>query len=225
MRLVIKLLSVGALLIGTCASCAVGAAQTGAGDCPPHCDTIPASAWIDPESIPLYDTYQWPALGPLAVSVPAPRFQFEDQCAIPPTRHDPREFAVAERVIVNHPAGDWQLQAQVLHWRGETWRTGQTAMTVLRTAADALRTCQHTAPGSSPTITTDLGTGVAAVISIAGQRVLRQYLLADPRNGTVVELAMWASSPPRVPWQAAPDAQVLAGLAVPLCTAYIDSCH
>lgn len=222
MRLLIGLLSVCGLLA---VPGAVGAARAESGDCPPYCDRIPASTWIAPSSIPLYDTYRWPDLGPLAVRTSAPRLQFEEQCAVPVSGDDPRDEAVAARAVVTRPAGDWQLQVQVLHWRGETWRTGDTAMAVLRAAVDTVRRCQHTAPRSSPTITTDLGTGVAAVISVAGQRVLREYLLADPRNGTFVELAMWTSSPPRVPWRAPSDAQVLAALAVPLCTAYIDSCR
>jgi len=221
LRLLLGLLGVCGLLM---VPCPVGVAQADAGDCPPYCDRIPSSAWIAAPSIPLYDVYRWPDPAAVAMPTSAPRWQFEEQCAVPAGREDPRDYAVAGRAVVTQPAGEWQLQIQVLHWRGETWRTGETAMTVLRGATDAIRRCQHTAPGSSPTITTDLGTGVAAVLSVAGERVLREYLLADPRNGTVVELAMWASSPPRVPWSARSDVEVLAALAVPLCTAYIDSC-
>ena len=55
--------------------------------------------------------------------------------------------------------------------------------------------------------------------------MLHEYLLADPRSGTLVELAMWATTPPLVDWPSVPDAQVLDAMAAPLCTAYIGSCR
>ncbi|SNW20104.1 ATPase [Mycolicibacterium thermoresistibile] len=218
--MLIGLLSVCGLLV---LPVAAGTAGADAGDCPPYCDRIPDSAWIRPSAIPLHDQYRWPEPASLATATAAP-MRFEESCAVPVAGDDPRDHAVAARAVVTQPPGDWQLQVQVWHWRGETWRTGETAFGVLRTAVEAVRNCQHTAPGSSATITSDLGTGMAAVISLPGPQVLRQYLLADPRNGTVAELALWASSPPRVSWSAPPDLQVLAALARPLCTAYIDSC-
>ena len=96
------------------------------GDCPPFCDRIPDSAWIAPTSIPLYSAYRWPGLAGLAVTAPAPRFKFEDICASPPVADDARSYAVAARAVVPKPDGQWQLQVQVMHWRGETWRGAQT---------------------------------------------------------------------------------------------------
>ena len=55
--------------------------------------------------------------------------------------------------------------------------------------------------------------------------MLHEYLLVNPRNSTVVEVAMWAVTPPLVDWPPVPDAQVLDAMAAPLCTAYIDSCR
>ncbi len=91
----------------------------------------------------------------------------------------------------------------------------------------ALRGCQLTSPLTSPSLTTDTPDRVAAVVSgvLPGQAVLHEYLLANPRNSTVVEVAMWAATPPRVAWPAVPDAQVLDAMDAPLCTAYIDSCR
>ena len=98
-----------------------------------------------------------------------------------------------------------------MHWRGETWRGGQLASAVFDKAVAALRGCQLTSPLTSPSLTTDTPNRMAAVISgvLPGQAVLHEYLLVNPRNSTVVELAMWATSPPRVDWPAVPDAEVL----------------
>jgi hypothetical protein len=54
--------------------------------------------------------------------------------------------------------------------------------------------------------------------------ILHQYLLADPVNSTVTELALWSQSPPRTPWPAVIDATVFDSLGAPLCVAYIGSC-
>jgi hypothetical protein len=66
---------------------------------------------------------------------------------------------------------------------------------------------------------------VAAVISVAGQRVMHQYLLAHPGSSTVVELAMWSTLPPLLPWPTVPDAEVLDAMAAPLCRTYLGSCR
>lgn len=194
-------------------------------DCPPLCDQIPASAWIAAADIPLHRAYRWPELAGQAVSTAGPRFRFEEDCATPPLPGDARGFAVTARALVPQPEGQWQLQAQVLHWRGETWRGGQLASGAVQVAAQALRACQLTAPQNSPSITTDAPGRLAAVVSIAGNRVLHEYLLADVRNSTVVELAMWSTTPPQVPWPSIPDSQVFDAMARPLCTAYIGSCR
>lgn len=189
------------------------------------CDRIPASAWIASSDIPLYREYRWPGLAGLAVTTTSPRFRFEEDCALPLLPGDSREYAVTARASVSQPAGQWQLQVQVMHWRGETWRGGETAMSAVRVAAGALRACQLTTPRSSPSITTDEPGRLAAVISFGGERVLHQYLLADPDNSTVVELAMWSTTPPRVAWPTVDDGRVLDALARPLCSAYVGSCR
>ena len=195
--------------------------------CPPNCDRIPTTAWIDPAAIPLAAKYAWPNLAGLAVFVQRPRFRFEELCAAPPTPSDPRDFAVAAKATVANTRGEWQLQAQVLHWRGDSWYSGQLADAVLRSATGALRACQATAPQTSPSITTDQPGGLASVISVAGAApaILHEYLVSHPQSGSVVELAMWASSPPAENWPAIPDAAVLDALVAPLCAAYIASCR
>ena len=77
---------------------------------------------------------------------------------------DPRSWAVAGRRAGWSTRGQWQLQAQVLHWRGETWRGGQLAQEVFDTAAGALRSCQRTNVTASPSVTTDEPDRMAAVI-------------------------------------------------------------
>lgn len=120
--------------------------------------------------------------------------------------------------------GQWQLSAQIIHWRGETWRGGQLAMEAVSASAAAIRACQLVAPDSSPSLTTDEPGRLAGVIAF-GDRVLRQYLLADPKNSTVVELALWSTTPPQVPWPSVDDSQVLDAMAAPLCDAYLGSCR
>jgi hypothetical protein len=195
--------------------------------CPPGCDRIPSTAWIDPAAIPLAATYAWPNLAGIAVFLQRPRFRFEEVCASPPTAKDPRDFSVAAKATVANPPGQWQLQAQVLHWRGDSWYGGQLADQVVRSATTALRACQATAPLASPSITTDAPGRLAAVFSVAGDppMILHQYLVSHPQSSSVVELAMWASSPPAVTWPVIPDAQVLDALVAPLCAAYLASCR
>jgi hypothetical protein len=201
------------------------AARSVPGVCPPICDGIPDAAWMAPTSIPLFPVYRWPGLAGLAVSATLPRFAFEGLCASPINGEDPRDFAVSALAVVTNPIGQWELQAQVLHWRGDTVRGGPTALVVLETARSKLRNCQMTAPLASPSLTTDGPQQIAAVISVAGQRVMHQYLVADPDNSTIVELAMWSTLPPAVPWAAVPDAAVLDAMAAPLCEAYLGSCR
>jgi hypothetical protein len=205
--------------------CATTPAHAVPGYCPPSCDGIPDSAWIAAGAVPLADVYHWPGLAGLATSRPSPRFRFEETCASPPVPADPRDYAVAAVAQVSPPTGQWQLQVQVLHWRGAAWRSGQTAVAALQNALGALRACAATAPWTSPSITTDQPGRVAAVISTPGKQVLREYLLVDPRNGTLVELAMWTSLPKAVEWRTVPDPVVFDAMAEPLCAAYVGSCR
>jgi hypothetical protein len=206
---------------------AIGPAHASPGACPPNCDQIPNLAWIDPSQLPLYSTYHWPGLPGVAVTAANPRFRFEEACSSPPVPDDPRGYAVASRASVPQPDGQWQLQVQVLHWRGDTWQSGQLASAVFDKAVAALRGCQLTSPLTSPSLTTDDTNRMAAVISgvLPGQLVLHEYLLINPDNGTIVEVAMWASTPPRVDWPTVPDGQILDAMAAPLCKAYIGSCQ
>ena len=161
--------------------------------CPPACNRIPDAAWIDPSAIPMDSRYDWPGLAGLAVTASAPRFRFEELCAAIPGGQDPRAYAVAERSVVTHPDGQWQLQAQIVHWRGDTWWAGQQARDTVSAAARSLRDCQQTNPAASPSVTLDEPGRLAAVVS--GPVILRQYLLADPVSSTVTELALWSAAP------------------------------
>jgi hypothetical protein len=195
------------------------------GVCPPFCDAIPDSAWIAPTAIPLYPVYKWPSLPGLAVTASTAKFGFEALCDSPPVADDARAYAVAARAVVPNPAGQWNLAVQVLHWRGDTAWAGPIALGTLETARARLQDCQSAAPSTSPSVTTSDGERVAAVISVAGEQVMHEYLLVHPRSSTVVELAMWSSLPPQVDWPAVPDAQVFEAMAAPLCSAYLGSCR
>ena len=215
-------IALAAVLVASSTALASPAAAEPAGTCPPACNRIPETAWLAPSEIPLNSIYAWPKLAGLAVTARAPRFRFEELCATPPTAGDPRSYAVAERATVSNPSGQWQLQAQVLHWRGETWRGGELAQGTFDAAVSALRACQLTNPAASPSLVVDQPDRFAAAIS--GPVILHEYLLADPVNSTVTELALWSDSPPRTPWPMVSDTGVLDALGAPLCTAYIDSC-
>lgn len=192
--------------------------------CPPVCDQIPATAWINARAVPLDSQYHWPAMAGVAVAMTraTPRFRFEQVCATPRFPQDFRNSAVAGRVTVVHPDGQWQLQAQVLHWRGDTARGGRLAAAVFGAAVTALRACQLGAPMQSPSITDDEPTRMAAVVS--GPVIMHTYLVAHTWSSTISELTLWSSGPPRVPWPVISDAAVLDALLTPLCEAYIGSC-
>lgn len=221
MRLV---LSAVLVLAGCAVAAPAGAEPTGAEpyNCPPACNSIPASAWIAPSAIPLDDRYDWPELAGLSVRAPSPRFRFEELCATRPAPADPRGYAVSEQAVVVNPPGQWQLQVQVMHWRGETWRGGQLVADTFAAAVEALRSCQLTNPLASPSLTTDESDRMAAVIS--GPVIVHQYVVANPSNSTISEVALWSSAPPQTDWPAVADAAVLDAMSVPLCTAYIGSC-
>ena len=194
--------------------------------CPPVCDQIPDTAWIRHGSVPLDTVYRWPA--PAGVAVPmtggsaTPRFRFEQVCATPAFPQDTRNSAVSARALVTHPDGQWQLQALILHWRGDTARGGALAASVFGAAVTALRACQLGAPTQSPSVTDDEPTRMAAVIS--GPVVMHTYLVAHVASSTISELTLWTSGSPEVPWPVLSDAAVLDAITAPLCAAYIASC-
>jgi hypothetical protein len=193
--------------------------------CPPVCDQIPDSAWISPSAIPLNSAYHWPS--PAGSAVPmtgtaTPRFRFEEVCATPAAPQDTRDSAVAGRATFSNPQGQWQLRAQVLHWRGDTARGGQNASSVFAIAAAALRGCQLGAAAESPSLTVDEPNRLAAVVS--GPVVMHTYLVAHPQNSTLSELTLWATDPVQLPWPIISDAQVLDAMTSPVCAAYLGSC-
>lgn len=216
-----------AALVASGVALAPPAAAEPAGTCPPACNRIPQSAWVSASVVPLDSVYGWPELAGLAVTSRPARFRFEELCATPigsadPGSTDPRGYAVAERATVSNPRGQWQLQAQVVHWRGETWRGGELAQATVSAAAAALRNCQAGNPDASASLLVDQPDRFAAVVS--GPVVLHQYLLADPVNSTVTELALWSEAPVHTPWPALTDTAVLEAMGAPLCTAYLGSC-
>lgn len=194
--------------------------------CPPVCDQIPSTAWLQPKATPLYSTYHWPALSAIAVALtgeaPGARFRFEEVCATPVIPQDPRRYAVASRAVVVNPDGQWQLQAHVLHWRGDTARGGQVAAAVFNAAGILLRGCQLGAPTQSSTITVDQPNRLAAVIS--GPVLMHTYLVVHPQSSTISELTLWSLSPPQLTWPSTSADQVLDAMTRSLCAAYIASC-
>ncbi|MCV7260948.1 ATPase [Mycobacterium shimoidei] len=203
---------------------ALGAARADSETCPPTCDKIPDTAWIQPRDIPLNSAYRWPSLARIAepLTQMTPRFRFEELCATPVFPQDTRDFAVTARASVVNPQGQWQLQAQILHWRGDTARGGQNVMSVFTIAGAALRGCQLGSPDQSPSVTVDGPNRLAVVIS--GPVIMHTYLVAHPQSSTISTLALWSSGPPRVPWPVLSDDQVLDAMTGPLCEAYISSC-
>jgi hypothetical protein len=222
MRLVLATMLIASGLVVGCMSSVVAHADPEA--CPPICDRIPDTAWIPSSGIPLNSVYRWPALAGVAVPMTGtatPRFRFEEVCATPTFPQDTRNSAVASRATVTNPQGQWQLQAQVLHWRGDTTRGGQSASSVFGIAAAALRGCQLGVAAESPSVTVDEPNRLAAVIS--GPVIMHTYLVARPENSTISELTLW-SSEPQVAWPVISDAQVLDAMTSPVCAAYIGSC-
>ncbi len=181
--------------------------------CPPQCDRIPAAAWPDPGTLPLDPADRWPALADVAVPVTGPRFGFEDLCASPPVA-DARAFAVAARAMVGRPDASRQLQGQIVHWRGETWRGGDLANGVFTAAVDALRTCRARLTTAEPD-------RVAAVLD--GPVPARVYLIVDPRSSTISEL-LFTRAVALPAWPTVPDARILDAMSAPLCAAYLASC-
>ncbi len=224
MRLVLAaMLTAGGLLV-TCVSSPANA-HADPETCPPVCDRIPDTAWIAPSAIPLNSAYHWPPLAGSAVPLTGtatPRFRFEEVCATPAFPQDTRSSAVASRVTVGNPQGQWQLRAQVVHWRGDTARGGQNATSVFDIAAAALRGCQMGVAAESPSITIDEPNRLASVVS--GPVLMHTYLVALPQNSTISELTLWASDPPQLPWPIISDSQVLDAMTSPACAAYIGSC-
>lgn len=193
--------------------------------CPPVCDQIPGAAWIDRRSVPLDSVSRWPTLAGVAVSLTGgstPQFRFEQVCNTMAFPQDSRNSTVAARATVARPEGQWQLQAQILHWRGDTARGGAIAASVFGTAVAALRGCQLGAAAQSPSVTDDEPTRMAAVIS--GPIIMHTYLVAHVASSTISEVTLWASGSPQVPWPVLSDAAVLDAMTAPLCEAYIASC-
>ena len=94
---------------------------------------------------------------------------------------------------LTHRQGQWQLRAEVVHWRGETGRAGASATSVFDIAAAALRGCQLGVAAESPSVTVDEPNRLSAVVS--GPTVLHTYLVAHPENSTISELALWTTDP------------------------------
>jgi hypothetical protein len=224
MRLVLTATLIAGGLLVVCVS-ASGFAVADPETCPPVCDKIPDTAWISSSAIPLNATYHWPS--PAASAVPmtggaTPRFRFEEVCATPTFPQDTRNSAVGSRATVDKPLGQWQLRAEVVHWRGDTARGGQSATSVFDLAATAVHGCQLGAPGESPSVTVDEPNRLSAVVS--GPVIMHTYLVAHPENSTISELTLWASDPVQLPWPIISDAQVLDAMASSLCAAYLGSC-
>ena len=223
MRLVVVMTLIAGGLLVTCVWSAVGHADSQT--CPPVCDQIPDTAWTPPSAIPLNATYHWPALAAAAVATTGaatPRFRFEEVCATPAVPRDARDSAVSARATVDRPPGQWQLRAEVVHWRGDTGRAGQSATSVFDIAVAALRGCQLGVATESPSITVDEPNRLSAVFS--GPTILHTYLVAHPENSSISELTLWTPDPAQLPWPIISDTQVLDAMSSSLCAAYLGSC-
>ena len=176
--------------------------------CPRQCDRSPGG--LDgPVGIPLNPAYAWPVLARSGGDRPSRRGSgFEEECGSPP---------VPDRGVRGGERARWSagravaLQAQIVHWRGETWRGGELAHAVFGSAVAALRSCQDTAR-SPRSLTTAEPDRIAAVISgpVDGAP------LSAGRPRTAAPSASSSSprrrgAPPPQPWPAVPDAQVLDG--------------
>jgi hypothetical protein len=222
MRLVVvAALIAGGLLVTSLSAVARADPET----CPPTCDRIPDTAWIPRDAIPLTSTYHWPSPAGSAAEMTGaatPRFRFEEVCATQSFPRDTRDAAVSSRASVDKPQGQWQLRAEVVHWRGETGRGGQSATSVFDTASAALRSCQLGAATESPSVTVDEPNRLSAVVS--GPTVLHTYFVAHPENSTISELTLWAADPAQQPWPIISDEQVLDAMSSSMCAAYLGSC-
>jgi len=125
-------------------------------------------------------------------------------------------------MTVDQPPGQWQLRAEVVHWRGVTGRDGSAVTSVFDIAAGAVRGCQLGAAAESPSVTVDEPNRLSAVVS--GPTMLHTYLVAQPENSTISELTLWASDPVQLPWPIISDAQVLDAMSSSMCAAYLGSC-
>jgi hypothetical protein len=227
MRLVLAATLIAGGMLVTCVQLLV-VARADPDTCPPTCDQIPDTAWISAAAIPLNSAYHWPALGGPTGSAVAmtgattPRFRFEEVCATPVFSQDTRNSAVAARATVDKPAGQWQLRAQVVHWRGDTARGGQNVKSVFDIAEAAVRGCQLGAATESPSVTVDQPNRLSAVIS--GPTILHTYLVAQPENSTISELTLWGADPVQLPWPIISDGQVLESMSSSVCAAYVGSC-
>ena len=148
-------------------SCCPASAEPEA--CPPVCDQIPNTAWIRPARGAAELGVQLARAGRSggagdggrggAVPVRGALWRASRCRRIRAPRRS------RARATVVHPDGQWQLQAQILHWRGDTARGGSIAASVFGNAVAALRGCQLGAPPQSPSITVDEPNRMAAVIS------------------------------------------------------------
>ncbi|MEZ0357652.1 hypothetical protein [Mycobacterium sp. SA01] len=70
------------------------------------------------------------------------------------------------------------------------------------------------------------GQSLRAVLTTTGARptITHEYLVSDLRSSTVVELAMWSSSPAAVDWPDVSSEKLFADMVAPLCAAYVNSC-
>ena len=69
---------------------------------------------------------------PLTGAAATPRFRFEQVCGAAAVPQDTRDSAVSARALVTQ--NQWQLQALILHWRGDTARGGANAASVFSSA-------------------------------------------------------------------------------------------
>lgn len=188
---------------------------------------IPASAWMDANSLPLNDSQHWPDLAGVAQPVVAGAFDVQARCQVAPPadQYDGAESASAR---VDRGAGKWSVQQQIVHYSGDPWTMGQVAFNVFETLVGTVQYCEATAPGARVTTTTPEShcesvaracSQLAVTIEIPAKQVVAHIYLTSA-GSSVSELTMWSSPDVSPPWPAVGDAQIFAAMNQKLCTAW-----
>lgn len=187
--------------------------------------TAPNSWWIEPEKIPLYAQYRWPALGQRQEHVQDQHFKFEEICGS--KRPSNQEFGeVYDRIAsvqaqVHGNSGDWSVHEQIFHLPGDTWRMTQTTGFLYDALVGELRDCSATKTGAKILSITQVGPGEVATLSIPAENdstvTLHEYLIAPGGTGSVVELSLWVEGNPKTPWPDPPNQEVLDAMTAGLC--------
>jgi hypothetical protein len=188
--------------------------------------SVPAAAWLDADALPLNDIEHWPDLADRAQPLTDGAFESPALCHVAP---DPTltEGTHSARARIDRGADAWSMQQQIVHYAGDSWRTGQLAGALFNALVDTVMNCGSRAAGADVRITMAESDCVnftpcsqfAATIDVPGTQVTAHVYLSTV-NGSVTELSLWSSGRPRRPWSAPSDAEILAAMTRQLCKAW-----